>query len=414
VVLDVAGAPVDDNLTISALIHPAAAATSWSTRGSKLDARQRRAVIDALKLRIAGAPSMLEIDLDLGEIDALRYAIRDHVDDVVPVALQPAAQLRASIAIDAIVAEAATRRVAALEATALVDPLTGFGNRRAAARSFEAALAHGARHGTTVAVAMVDIVGLKAINDEHGHAAGDAALVTFADSLRRAMRADDAAFRFGGDEFVVLAPGSTAVELARLFERVRNTAPTFTAGLAESPVDGTTEAALIAAADERMYARRHGGAAESPAATRPRRRVALLSALTLAVLALGGPVLALTRQHGDVADSRGAHAVATTTTEPSPTSAPPTLGAVTPLAGGGTVGAAAMADVWPASTVVTRRAPSAPTRSTTTTTESPRSTITRANSTTTTTDSPVVAAGARRHGKPSARKPTKASVRGKR
>ena len=108
---------------------------------------------------------------------------------------------------------------------AMSDALTGLFNRR----NFEARIvelsAHALRHDQPFAVIMLDVDRFKAINDTHGHAEGDRVLVHFADAVRAVLRADDVAFRYGGDEFVLLlraCDASRAVDVAtRLREHLR-------------------------------------------------------------------------------------------------------------------------------------------------------------------------------------------------
>jgi diguanylate cyclase (GGDEF)-like protein len=86
-----------------------------------------------------------------------------------------------------------------LERAAYVDPLTGIGNRAAADRVIA--------EDAPLAVLYIDLDGFKAINDTHGHAAGDHALVEAAQRVADIIRRDDAVFRMGGDEFVILLGG---------------------------------------------------------------------------------------------------------------------------------------------------------------------------------------------------------------
>ncbi|HXT70894.1 MAG TPA: GGDEF domain-containing protein [Vicinamibacterales bacterium] len=113
-----------------------------------------------------------------------------------------------------------------LETTSRMDPLTSALNRRA----FSAVLADRTRDGrgvTNGVVAVVDLDGLKALNDELGHAAGDAALLALAEALRACIGPEDLLFRWGGDEFVVLLKGERAAaadqRLGRLNEQLAST-----------------------------------------------------------------------------------------------------------------------------------------------------------------------------------------------
>jgi diguanylate cyclase (GGDEF)-like protein len=88
------------------------------------------------------------------------------------------------------------------------DALTGLGNRRALEEALAHEAARSARTGEPVGVLLIDVDRFKSINDRHGHAAGDACLRAVADALLLALRAADSCFRWGGDEFVVLLPGT--------------------------------------------------------------------------------------------------------------------------------------------------------------------------------------------------------------
>ncbi len=103
---------------------------------------------------------------------------------------------------------------ARLQRLADEDPLTGLPNRRRFERELEATLALSARHGAPGAVLLLDLDGFKAINDAHGHAVGDAALVAVARGLRERLRGTDTLVRVGGDEFALLRP-HTSEEAAR-------------------------------------------------------------------------------------------------------------------------------------------------------------------------------------------------------
>jgi two-component system, cell cycle response regulator len=108
-----------------------------------------------------------------------------------------------------------------LERLAYYDELTGLPNRRSVLRQLEALISRGRRHGHSLALLMVDADHFKAVNDRHGHAAGDAALRALADRLGERLRAEDVAGRFGGEEFVVALPDADAAGAAAVAEAVR-------------------------------------------------------------------------------------------------------------------------------------------------------------------------------------------------
>ena len=99
---------------------------------------------------------------------------------------------------------AARAQMAALAARAEIDPLTDIVNRRGFERELKRACAYVKRYGTSAALIYLDLDDFKSINDQHGHAAGDAVLKAVAMVLARHVRASDLAARIGGDEFAVL------------------------------------------------------------------------------------------------------------------------------------------------------------------------------------------------------------------
>jgi len=152
------------------------------------------------------------------------------------------------------------RLIERLAATARTDPLTGLANRRAFEQALEQRLA--ADSGETFAVLMLDVDGLKQVNDARGHAAGDAVLMRVASVLSADLRQADLATRWGGDEFVLLMRGMDQVGALSLARRIGGTllnpddpagAISVSIGTAAFPADGTTAVSLLAAADRSMY-----------------------------------------------------------------------------------------------------------------------------------------------------------------
>ena len=124
--------------------------------------------------------------------------------------------------VEALATQAGTRlgTLRVMEAThlqAATDPLTGLLNRR----SFENKVQDLLHRGTPFTLAMGDLDHFKALNDTHGHDAGDRALRLFSRTLRDAVRSDDLVCRYGGEEFVVALPGQSLVSAARVLHRVQ-------------------------------------------------------------------------------------------------------------------------------------------------------------------------------------------------
>ncbi len=107
-----------------------------------------------------------------------------------------------------------------LSALATRDQLTGLYNRRGLMGHVGQWTSWSARYGRPMAVALIDVDRFKDINDTYGHGVGDAALQAVSRALEAAVRSSDLVGRFGGDEFLVLAPETARDDLAALMERV--------------------------------------------------------------------------------------------------------------------------------------------------------------------------------------------------
>ncbi len=119
------------------------------------------------------------------------------------------------------------------------DPLTGLYNRRFFNESFQREASHALREGHSISIAIVDIDYFKQVNDTYGHEAGDVALIHLAGLLSKLTRAGDYVFRYGGEEFLILLPG-TSLEAASLFaERCRSHIERSSLSYADSQIEMT-------------------------------------------------------------------------------------------------------------------------------------------------------------------------------
>jgi diguanylate cyclase (GGDEF)-like protein len=159
------------------------------------------------------------------------------------------------------------------EESAARDGLTRLGNRRAFDLRLVELVANAVRHREPLAVLMLDIDKFKSINDHLGHPGGDAALKHLAEIMRSVARTGDQAFRYGGEEFVLLLQkcdrtGATTV-YGRLRETLRSAPLTFDEQTVQLSVSGgiaTLEESngflatnVVARADEALYAAKRGG-----------------------------------------------------------------------------------------------------------------------------------------------------------
>jgi diguanylate cyclase (GGDEF)-like protein len=150
------------------------------------------------------------------------------------------------------------------------DPLTGMRNRRALADELPRIEAGCQDHDAPFAVVLCDVDHFKAYNDELGHLAGDQALRAIANTIRGVLRSQDLAYRFGGEELLLVLPGQTSEEAAVAAERVRAAVETaamphpvgiggvvtVSAGVASGTEDYGD---LIARADAALYRAKRGG-----------------------------------------------------------------------------------------------------------------------------------------------------------
>jgi diguanylate cyclase (GGDEF)-like protein len=160
--------------------------------------------------------------------------------------------------------------LAEAEKQSLTDALTGLYNRRSMEQLMQREVALAERHGVPLSLVMIDMDKFKEINDEHGHAAGDHLLRSFADCVRITLRKTDLAFRYGGDEFCIALPQTAVDQAQAVVQKLRQAfaavdfsdaiahlahQPTLSIGVAERSVRDNllTLPSLLAAADAALY-----------------------------------------------------------------------------------------------------------------------------------------------------------------
>lgn len=141
---------------------------------------------------------------------------------------------------------------------AIRDYLTGMYNRRLFMTALDKEYYRSKRYGTPLSMIMIDLDDFKHLNDEYGHQHGDQVLKTVAEVIKRRTRDADIAARFGGEEFIVLAPGAEIEKASSLAERLREgiaeTGTTASFGVAYYPNDSIQfPDDLIRLADQALY-----------------------------------------------------------------------------------------------------------------------------------------------------------------
>lgn len=252
----------------------------------------------------------------LSAVVQLREAVVS-LPDGLPAGMDAAGPVVAQV-FDHVMMEAVDAASANLRSAARVDSLTGCANRRALDEELGHALASARRSGLDLTVAIVDLDGLKAVNDTEGHAAGDAALVSLVATLRSVLREADTLYRTGGDEFVVLTPFTDAAGARALMRRAEHMdGPAFSWGVASTAELGSVAAGqasaagrlpqpdgaaasvdadalvLFTAADLDLYARRRARRRQELRTRRKRRAVAVATVAASAATVASGAGLAV-------------------------------------------------------------------------------------------------------------------------
>jgi diguanylate cyclase (GGDEF)-like protein len=169
-----------------------------------------------------------------------------------------------------IVRDRLARLIASLSDAAHRDPLTDLFNRRGFQEVFDVELERARRADQPLSLIVGDLDRFKRVNDEQGHAAGDAVLKRVADAIRGAKRGFDRAARVGGEEFAVLAPDCDEHGAYMLAERIRaavneafsdqdDTSLTISFGISTHPLHGQSADSLLRTADQALYAAKRLG-----------------------------------------------------------------------------------------------------------------------------------------------------------
>ncbi|GAB5606068.1 diguanylate cyclase [Sideroxyarcus sp. TK5] len=163
------------------------------------------------------------------------------------------------------------KQTATLRDMAAHDELTGLYNRHYLDEFLQKEYASATRHGRTFTIAILDLDHFKLINDNYGHLVGDHVLVDAAGLIKNRLRTSDLAFRFGGEEFLLVFPDTDIEEARRLCEELRlqlsgrglggleagNITASF--GVAQMAVSGESLDTLLARADSALYAAKDKG-----------------------------------------------------------------------------------------------------------------------------------------------------------
>jgi diguanylate cyclase (GGDEF)-like protein len=226
------------------------------------------------ELRAGSERSAADLARDIAALQAvITHALREDLDSMDPEVFADTVERLAEVA-GTIQAAAAEELVVArsreLESLANTDPLTGLHNLRYLQSQIRQLLGVFKRYELPFAVLLLDIDGLKRVNDAHGHQAGDRVLMQVAMSLRRSIRTVDTAARLGGDEFCVLAPNQKADAAQVLAERLaaaveqevatpEGPAVGISIGVVSCPEHGEEPEELMEVADRAMYRAKSGG-----------------------------------------------------------------------------------------------------------------------------------------------------------
>jgi diguanylate cyclase (GGDEF)-like protein len=260
----------DPELTLTIGLDEAAQAAAVSAVTSPghpltVAGRERSEVRDGATIALPLIVTRAGVEEALGAM-ALTFADEAAADSTDLSYLRLVADLT-SLAVDrARLASSVAERSEWFERLAHTDPLTGLANLRTISRVLELELARAGRQGSEVSVALFDVDGFASVNETAGRDAGDDVLRSVAAILAGSVRLVDTVARFGGDEFLLVAPGSAGAMVAqRVVDgaagvRAADGSPvSVTAGVAKFPTDGTDAESVIAAAQAALERARAEG-----------------------------------------------------------------------------------------------------------------------------------------------------------
>jgi diguanylate cyclase (GGDEF)-like protein len=192
------------------------------------------------------------VDAALAQLVCLHEAFAQVVVDALPEPEREEARRRLEMIIHRTMVVCGAAASRHLMEEALTDPLTGIRNRRAFETDLERETARARRHHRPLTLAVIDVDGLKQLNDTEGHAAGDEALRAVARALRTTARVEDGAYRIGGDEFALLLVDAVVPDEQLIERRLRDAgSPPCSVGIA--CLTDEMEGDLLGHADERLY-----------------------------------------------------------------------------------------------------------------------------------------------------------------
>ena len=167
---------------------------------------------------------------------------------------------------------AAVREMQKLRQEATTDSITGLANARASLKRMEEENERARREDKPLALLFFDLNRFKAVNDTHGHEAGDKLIRAVVAGVRRSIKSSDVVARYGGDEFVCVFPGAAAAAAAGIGERIRshiadtplqidgrNVPMSVSIGVAAYPRHGDNLETVARNADKALYLSKSGG-----------------------------------------------------------------------------------------------------------------------------------------------------------